>query len=268
MYLHPGLSPLTQGPHSAPADPDLLNLTDTFPHPFSTGALGIYFRKQVSIQRLLNPHKSPLNGPIFQNPCPLSNLFESLERHQLWVARIGGRVRACGCNPYLQESPCLFICPAWSAVAPGRPLFCPPRRLISEQGEDGQERTYGSKQSVVARHRGKKLRFLLPSPTPQEFRVISFPPGEDSTAVFPWGFPGPKNLPRCSSASKGIPPYRPPGKEQKLREPTIPGSKVFIKRPRGMEGNPVAWEHRWVKDFPVYQARLPPPHRITWCLEV
>lgn len=115
-------------------------------------------------------------------------------------------------------------------------------RLISGQGDGGQARAYGSEQSAGARRRGNKLRFLLPSPALQEFRVTSFPPGEDSTAVFPRGFPGPKNLPHCSSASKGFGAHRLPGEEQRSWETAIPGSRALLNVPEGPDGNPDAWE--------------------------
>lgn len=57
---------------------------------------------------------------------------------------------------------------------------------------------------------------------------MSFPPGEDSTAVLPQGFPGPKNLPCRSSASKGFAPHHLLGAEQGSREPAVPGSKSFL----------------------------------------
>lgn len=63
---------------------------------------GVYLEAVKSTQKTLK-------SLHFQNPCPLSNLLQSLERHQSWAARIRGGARPCGCNPSLQESPCLFF---------------------------------------------------------------------------------------------------------------------------------------------------------------
>lgn len=145
-----------------------------------------------------------------------------------------------------QESPSLFICLAWAAAAPHRPIFCFPARvglgsscsLVPGRGEGRQEQTDSSEQRVIARPQGNKWKFLLPYPTPQESGVTSFPLGEDCTAVLLWGFPGPKNLPHCSSTSKGFTPH----KEQRIWEPAIPGSEPSLKVPEGwreiqMHGN-------------------------------
>ena len=241
-------------PSPVPSDsgtPLCLSSPRYFPMSFPCWCPWHIFSEAGVYPEALKSTQKPFKSPDFQNPCPLSNLLESPERHQSWVARIRGAARPRGGNPSFQESPCLFICPAWSAAAPRRPVFWPPParvgpgsscRLISGQGEGGQERMYGSEQSVVARRRGNKPRFLLPSPAPQEFRVTSFPLGEDSTAVLPRGFPGPKNLPRCSSASKGFTPHRLPGEEQRSWEPAIPGSRSLLNVPEGrretqMHGN-------------------------------
>lgn len=276
----PSSAPSDSGTLLCPGTPRPTQLRRAFPMSFPHWCPWHIFSEAGVYPEALKSTQKPLKLPDFQNPCPISNLLKSPKRHQSWAARICGGARPCSCNPSLQQSPCLFICPSWSAAAPRRPICCPPPppparvgpgsscRLISGQGEGGQAQTYSSKQSAVVRHQGNMPRFLLPSLAPQEFRVTSFPPGEDSTAVLLQGFPGPENLPRCSSASKGFALHRLPGKEQRSWEPAIPGSRSLLNVSKRPEGNPDAQERGWVKDFPVYQAHLPPPHCITWCLEV
>lgn len=68
MYLPPGLSPFQL----------------YLPTPFPTAALGIYFQKQVSIWRLLNPHKSLLN-------CLISRILPTQQ-----FTRIPGKASVMG----------------------------------------------------------------------------------------------------------------------------------------------------------------------------
>lgn len=189
------------------------------------------------LPRALQSTQKPLELPDFLSLCPLSNLPQSLERHQSRVVRIHSRVRPHGCIPSLRKAPvCLF---AWRGLQLPHtdPFSAPPARvgpgsscsLVPGQGEGQQEGTGSSEQSVVPRAQGNKRRFLLPYPTLQESRVTSFPPGEDCTAVLPWGSPAPKNLPCCSRASKGFTPHQ----EQRVWEPAIPGSGSSLKIPEG-----------------------------------
>lgn len=253
MHLHPELCPcqlpLAQGPHSGTAASDQLNLTDTFPRPAPNWCPWHVFSEAGVCLGVLQPTQKPLKLPDFLSPCPLSNLLQSPESHQSWVARIHSRARTRK-TPWLhclpQGSPSLFICLAWAASAPHRALFCPPARVgpgsscspVPGWGEGWQEWTDSSEQSVPAKPQGNQWGFLLPYPTPQECGVTSFPPGGDCTAGLPWGFLAPKNLPCCSSTSKGFTPHQ----EQGIWGPAIPGSESSLKVPEGwreiqMHGN-------------------------------
>lgn len=178
---------------------------------------------------LFNPHKKPLKLPAFLSSCPLSNLLHP----QRGISHGGEDPQRLHSLP--QESPTLFLCLLWAAAAPRRPIFCPPARVGPGSscslvpGGVKASRRGQSEQSVVASPRGNEWRFLLPYPTPQESGVTSFPPGEDCTAVLPWGSPAPKNLPCCSSTSKGFTPHE----EQRIWEPAVPGSESSLKIPEG-----------------------------------
>jgi len=201
----------------------------------------------VSIQRLLNPHESPLNCPVSRTPA--NSAICSSPQRGINRGQQGSTVERdpVAASPPFSKAPVYLP----TTAAPRRPICWPPSISCGtgEQlqarlwwGEGGWARTYSSEQRAVVRRRGNKPRFPLPSPTPQEFGVMSFPLGKDSTAVLPRGFPGPGNLPGFSSSSKGFAPHRLPGEEQRSWEPAIPGSGSFLNVPEGPKGNPDAWQ--------------------------
>lgn len=237
MYLHPELGscqlPLAQGPHFDTAASDRLNLTDTFPRPAPNWCPWHILSGAGVCLGALQYTQKPLKLPDFLSLCPLSNPLQPLGRHQSWVERIHSGARPRGCIPSLRKVPvCLF---AWRGLQlPHTDPFSVPllmwgRGAAAALSLDGVKAGRTGQTAVVARPQGNKWRFLLPYPTLQESRVTSFPPGEDCTAVLPWGSPAPKNLPCCSRASKGFTPHQ----EQRIWDPAIPGSEFSLKVPEG-----------------------------------
>lgn len=195
----------------------------------------IFSEAGVYLEALKSTRK-PLKSPNSQNPCPAqvpkeASIVGSKDLQRSKSLQLQSLPSAKSLFAHLPIIVCttqIRLLSPQAHVGLGR--IC---RFISGQGNGGQAWAYGSKQSAGARRRGNKPRFLLPSSTLQEFRVTSFPPGEDSTAVFPRGFPWSQKPALMQQRFKGLrctPPAWRRAEELGDSDPRVQG---FAKRPRG-----------------------------------